>query len=364
MIFYLLLFFFPLIPLYGNGNIIGQVTDRVNNTPLAGIKIDVMRGKQIIQSTLTDSGGNYQFVGLPSIPHIFRIKNPSFETHLKLRIPSPDQTTTINFVMHYPSGVLTGQIIDKKTKKPIPLAILEIIEDDCVVDLAETNSEGIYIFPEIKTHQTLLRIRASEYKAISQNVFPLSRQTVSANFSLEPYESLVGTITHAFTGAPIVKASIGLWENNALFASTVTDANGHYHLRANGHYQMVVQYRHFYTRNEAIHVSPNQTTTFNLSLTHHVPRPPEKVIGKMIQSKKAGQTTQMCQIKWSKSKDRSVIGYRIYRNDIKVGKVFATDPLVFEEACPKKKPQTYHVKSFNAFKQESPPVVITIKPTQ
>ncbi len=47
------------------GSISGQVTDRVNGAPLAGVDL-ALQGAQLFRNVYTDSDGRFEFEGLPA----------------------------------------------------------------------------------------------------------------------------------------------------------------------------------------------------------------------------------------------------------------------------------------------------------
>lgn len=358
----------PFFPLYGEiassvhaGNIIGHVFDSTTHLPIAGAHIDVMRGNKIITSVLTDLNGSYYVSGLESKPYLIRVNAPLFQSGVQLGIPISGETITIDFNLNYPSGALTGQIMNALTMEPIVHATVDIIKEGIVVESVKSDEKGCFSITEIVPNTYAVRATASNFQASTLHMTVLTDQTGVINFALDPSGTVVGQVIHAFTGQPISGACVGMWQDNALITYSHTDTNGYFSFNGLGHYQLVVQISHFKDLTQAVQIFPLQTSTLNFSLACMEPSPPTNVRGKIIQSRLMNRVNRINCIKWNPSSDPFVTSYRIYREDKFIAEILAGEPLVYNDEWRKKKKYTYLITAVNAFGQESIPVPFTIK---
>lgn len=356
-------FLHPLCFLYSEtpsffGNLVGRVTDSNTNLPVVGATVEATRGSEILASVSTDGNGMYILSGLISKPHLIKVKAPDFQTSVQLGMPISNQTVTLDFALNYPPGALIGRVVDILTGGPIPHATVDVLEEEIVIDSVQTNEEGYYIIDKANPRGYAIRASSPNFQSSIQNIHLLTNQTLTLDFHLEPFGNVIGQVIHAFTGQPIVGASIGMWQNNALVAATHSDEKGFFNLKGHGHCQLVVQALQFHDLEQSVQIFSMQTATANFTLVYLEPRPPVKVVGSVIH-KRSGHRVH--RIKWGASRDSSVIAYHIYRGEKLIGRVSAQDPLVFREVVGRKKSKTYHVTAVNAFEQESSRVSVTIK---
>lgn len=354
----------PFFSLYGDttitGNIIGYVRDSAANLPVGGANIDVMRGNVIIASVLTDENGMYSVSGLSAKPHIIRVSSSGFQASLKLGTPILNQTITIDFALNYPPGKLVGQIVNAMTQVPISHALIEMIEENVVIDSVQTQEDGSYMIAEANPQKYVIRVSAADFQATTQDITLLANQTLTANFSLEPFGGVTGQVLHAFTGQPIVDASVEMWRNDVLFATMRSDVNGCFSLRGLGIFQIVVKVKGFYDLEQTAHILSMQNEVLDFSLVCHEPRPPFSIDIKVIYKRFSHRINRIHNITWAVRPDPSVAFYRIYRGKKRIGKVLATDPFIFNDEWRTKKRTTYHITSVNIFHQEGKPISITM----
>jgi protocatechuate 3,4-dioxygenase beta subunit len=343
------------------GSIIGHVTDSLTHLPLANANVEIMRGNHVVASVLTDEHGNYQVSGLIPRPYIVRVKMSTFPASLQLAILPSNQTVTVDFILQSPPGKVMGQIINVVTGEPIANATIDIVQNGIVIHSIQSNEDGTYNLSEIIPGSYEIKVAAPRCESTSQSLKLLSNQTLMANFALESFGSVVGQVVHAFTGQPIAGASVGMWQNQQLSASTHTDANGHFSLIGLGHYQVVVQASNFHNLEKEVQLTPAQTTTLNINLVCFEPLPPKSMRVKVTYKTIAHQVNRIHGIKWEASPDSSVSSYRLYRDGKCIAEVAANADFVFYDKWRSGKEKVYRLTAVNSFGQESAPLSYKMK---
>jgi hypothetical protein len=344
-----------------SGNIEGLVIDSVTNLPVMQAHVDVMRGNAFIASVLTDENGRYYVSGLSHKPHLFKVSAPHFQSSFQLGYPIPNQTISLDFALHYQPVEMQGRILNSLTAEPIGNALIEVLEEGLLVDSFQADENGSYMIPEITPKSYVFRISAESFRSSIQSIDLLITSTSSIDFALEPLGNVVGQVVHDFTKEPIVGASIGLWQNDALFASTSTDEKGYFDLKGLGNCQLVVKVSQFHDLEQSVQISSVQTTTLNFNLICLAPRPPRKIHGEVFYERYAHQINRVHRLKWVASPDPTVSFYRIYREEKRIGKVPATHSLVFQDKWRSEKKKTYQITAVDVYGQEGRPLSITIK---
>lgn len=337
------------------GSIIGRVTDSVTNLPISNANIDVIRGNNIIMSVLTDQNGNYEIHDLAPKPYIIRVRMTYFQSSMQLAVPISNGVLTFDFSLQCPPGKLQGQILDSVTGAPISDATIDVLENGFIIDSVQSNEDGTYLMTEIPSGTNQIKIKAFKYGSITENISLATNQTLTTNFALDRLGIVEGQVIHNLTGQPVVKASVGVWQNGELFASTHTDENGRFSVEALKDCQVVVQAMSFFDMEQEVHVLPSQTTSLNFVLQSREPTPPKRVIVVVSYKKEGKKTIRTHTVKWRESADPNVVTYRIYRDGKKIAEVSAEASFYYRDKGRSNKDKKYEVTAVNRFGQESLP---------
>lgn len=337
------------------GSIMGQVMDSMTNLPISGANVDVMRGKNIIVSVLTDERGFYRIDGLAPKPYIVRVRMPYFQSSLQLGVPVSNQIITLDFALQCPPGKLLGRVINIVTGEPIRYATVNLLDKGFIIDSVQSNENGFYKISEISPGNYQVKINAQKYDSTLQEIALLTNQELALDFALEPFGYIEGKVIHQFTGQPVAEASVGMWQNGGLVDSTHTDGNGFFRLEGLRDCQILVQALNFYDMEQSVHIASNKTSTAHFTLLWKEPTPLKKVIVKVSYKRFVHQVNRIHTIKWRRSADPTVIAYYIYRDGKKIAEVSADESLVFKDQWRSGKEQKYEVTAVNHFGQESLP---------
>lgn len=343
------------------GSIAGQIIDSMTHLPISGANVDIMRGNNIIVSALTDEKGYYRIDGLAPRPYIVRVRTPYFQSSLQLGVPVSNQLIIMDFALEFPPGKLMGKVTNIVTGEPISHAIIDLLDKGFIIDSVQSDDDGFYMISEISPGTYQVKITAQEHDSTTQKVTLLTNQDLSLDFALESFGLVEGQVVHQFTGQPIVGASVGMWQNEELIASTHTDENGFFRFNGLKDCQIVVQALNFHDIEQSVYITSNTTSTANFALFWKEPTPPKKVAVSVSYKRFAHQINRIHTIKWRESADPTVVFYRVYRDGKKIVEISAQDSFVYKDKWRTGREKKYEVTAINHFNQESLPTFANIE---
>ncbi len=219
------------------GTLSGTVTDAVTGLPIEGAWVNLYDSSGNHKgSTGTNVNGYYKFEDLA--PGSYRVRfdcgNYSFEWHHNAATfgtatavtVNPGATTTVNEDLVYANGTLSGTVTDAVTGLPIEGIAVEIYDlSQNWLGYGHTDPNGYYEFTEFASGSYRIHIGGDadhreewHHDAASfgsaATVTVTSKGITTANESLTPYGTLVGTVTDAVTGLPIESAGVNLYDAN------------------------------------------------------------------------------------------------------------------------------------------------------
>ncbi len=155
------------------------------------------------------------------------------------------------------------------TSLPISGALVELLRGSTVRYSTTTAANGIYIIPNINPGNYTVLFSASGYQTYAVGAHPPNNQITIANASLIPNGGTIqGTVTNAMTSMPIAGASVFIFQNRTLIASTTTNGSGTYTVDdlAPDSYVVLVTATGFQEQVEGAIVSSGMTTTADFAL--------------------------------------------------------------------------------------------------
>jgi len=338
------------------GGVEGVVTDYETGLPLSHATVEILRGNNVIASDKTDAHGEYRFNHISPRPHIIRVKKENFQPAMQLAVLIPNDVLKVDFNLKQPPSRLNGHVFNGVTGEVIRNASIDILEkhNGSTIESVQANNEGLFGM-ELHRGVYVVKISVENFMTTFQEIEILFDEPQKVvEFAIYPLGLLEGRVTHKFTKKPIVGASVGMWQNDALFASTVTDENGHYTLPGLGRSQIVVQQPLFDDKEKTANVSSDQTAILNFTLLLKAPTPPRRVMVGVSLENCDHRLNRIHTIKWIGSTHPDVVKYYIYRNGELIAKVPSKETLVYIDNWRKDKDK-YKIVSVNKFGQESEP---------
>lgn len=343
------------------GSIDGYVLDENTRLPVCNASIDIMRGNSIVKSVKTNEEGYYCALDLAPRPYLIRVKMPHFQTDVQLAIVISEVCLPINFELKCPPGKVVGQVVDEENGNPITNAIVEISNNGIALDAVQVNEDGQYKLTEIPSNSYVIKVTAPKYQAAEKEVALLANQTFVSDFSLQAYGSVSGQIRHSLTGNPIAGATLGLWRDNELLDSVLTDENGYYTISGLYSCTLCVQASRFYEEKREVKISSQDSLEMNINLLSVKPPPPRSGSVRKISKKSMHRLKVIHEIKWKPSISRSVVVYLVYRDDEKIAEVLAVDPLIYNDDGQGGRIKNYSIVAVNQLGQKSRPLMIVVE---
>jgi len=205
------------------GRISGTVTDDATRDPVNQATVRVRRGSWEREAT-TDLNGQYSIENVPAwaswTVDAYKVGYVAQSTTASVQSGA---TTSLNFAL-VPFGRITGTVRDQTTNQPIDQALVKADSEF----LNTTDANGYYtIFALAGTYT--VTASAPGYSSSSQgNIRVRAGGTETVNFLLQsvPPGNIVGNVTDATTGSPIVGATV----TADVGYSNITDSDGRYTL--------------------------------------------------------------------------------------------------------------------------------------
>ena len=179
-----------------SGSLIGRVSDSKTGKPVSGATVSVQGGR----TTKTDEAGNYRVLDLPAgSGRISIIRAGFFEQQRTVRVTAGNSMQE-NFALvpenandsrrpqlpvggaETKRGQLRGRVVDAKTGRPIPAAIVSIAGQRSVA----SDREGFYTFETLPPGAYQLAVRKSDFVDGIARLVIRSGETTTANLRLNP----------------------------------------------------------------------------------------------------------------------------------------------------------------------------------
>ncbi len=247
----------------------GLITNSSTSLPIAGVFVDVFQNSLLIGSTITGVNGSYTLPSLASGNYVVLAHKTNFQTSTQAAIVPFNQTLPLDYSLTADPGILTGQVIDASNNTPLSGVTVDVLNGLIIVGTGVTDSNGAYTILSLAPGNYTARASASNFQTSLQGVIVFANQTSIANFALPPLPGiLVGQVTDAFSLAPIVGATVNVFQGAVLIASTISDSNGNYIINTlpQENYTVIGGATNFQTVVVGAIIFSNQTATLNLSL--------------------------------------------------------------------------------------------------
>ncbi len=261
------------------GTIHGTVTAESTGSPIPGASISVFQGTTLIASVLTDTSGMYTIAEFAPGDYLVSANANQFQQQIKAGTVNPNETTTIDFALIKPPGMITGTVIDDIGMMGIAGAAINVYSNQLLVATALTDSSGVYIIPNLSPDNYIVTASKATFqtKALGAIVNPGETATVDFTLQLNP-GMITGTVLDSGM-SPIVGATINVYSNHLLVATALTDSSGSYSITdlSPDNYVVTASKATFQTKALGATVSPGGTTTLDFTLI----MPPGMISGKV-----------------------------------------------------------------------------------
>ena len=251
------------------GTISGNVISTASGLPISGALVQLSNDDAVIDSTVTDSSGNYSITGVAPGSYSVTATATTYDTGITGAIVSSNQTTTVNFSLNASPGTISGTVISAESLSAISGALVEVRLENTVVFSTLTSNSGDYSISGINPGSYIVHAYATNYQTGTTGAIIVSNETTTVDFSLASSPGTIsGTVTSAATGSPISGALVEVSFGSIVIDSAVTDNSGSYSISGvpAGSYIADAYATNYQTGSTGAIVLPNETTTVNFSL--------------------------------------------------------------------------------------------------
>lgn len=252
------------------GTVKGGIRDEITGSPLVGATVRLEQNSSIIDTTNTNSNGEYIFYNVSPGTYNDVGLATGYQNSLISISVSAGVTTNQNLALTPKYGTVTGGVRDDVTGVPLVGASVRLEQNSSIVDTTSTNANGEYAFYNVSPGSYNDVGLATGYQNSLIGISVSAGLTTSQNLALTPkYGTVNGGVRDDVNGAPLVGATVRLEQNSTIIDTTSTNANGEYSFYnvLPGTYNDVGLATGYQNLLISISVSAGLTTNQNLALT-------------------------------------------------------------------------------------------------
>ncbi|MFC7370130.1 carboxypeptidase regulatory-like domain-containing protein [Fictibacillus iocasae] len=251
------------------GTINGTVTS-TTGAPISGALVEILNlNGQVVTSTTTNGSGQYSVANLAPGTYQVRISAANFNTVQIGAQVSAGQTTTVTAQLTPNPGSLSGTVTDQETGAPLVGASVRVVDNSgFTIATATTGAGGTYSISSLPPGSYAVTFGQEGYASQTIGAIITSNQTTQVNAQLRKEAGrLQGTVTNT-GGTPLANASIQVFQNNNIVATTTTNASGFYQINnlAPGVYIVNASAPTFVTQQLGATINDQLTTVLNFQL--------------------------------------------------------------------------------------------------
>ncbi|MBY0090740.1 carboxypeptidase regulatory-like domain-containing protein [Priestia aryabhattai] len=217
------------IPLTPNpGFITGQVVNTVTGDPIGGAAISVVDQNNIqLQTSLTDSQGNYTIEGLPPGSYNIVVSATDFQSNIGGASVLANTTTTVNIALSPSPGTIVGNISPNQLNTVVQL----YNNSNVFIQSTLTDNNGNYQFLNLAPGNYIVTAQSPNFTTQSAGSLISPNVTTTVNLILPPNPASIEGYILDISENPIPNAIIRVLDaNEIIIGAAGTDSNGNYHI--------------------------------------------------------------------------------------------------------------------------------------
>ncbi len=218
---------FNLTLLQNPGSVSGIITNDLS-APIEDVQVDDLVNNFLIQSTSTNSLGQYSFPTASVGNHIIRFTKEGYQQNsLKVSVATDQSVTNRTVELVGNPGIVSGTIYSDANNTALQGAVVILVQNNNISQPFLTGTKGNYSFRNVPPGNISLIASKPNYQMQYGGVTLQPGQIQGLDFTL-PADSteLSGTVSSG--NIPITGAAITVMLGNILVANTLTTAEGHY----------------------------------------------------------------------------------------------------------------------------------------
>ncbi|WWB87080.1 carboxypeptidase regulatory-like domain-containing protein [Priestia aryabhattai] len=257
------------------GSVEGTVFNQQTGEPLGNVSIVVRQfspAGPVIANSSTNGNGTFTIPHLPPGTYTVIATLSTFGTQSASTQVFSNETAAVQLSLPPNPGAAQGFVTNAETGEPLFNTLVRIVDtDNVVVGTVQTDINGRYSIQNISPGTYTLIIINPDFQRQTVGCAIKSGQTTTINVSLQSNPgSIVGIVTSAQTGLPLVGATVQIFPYQGLISigNTVTDENGRYRFISiqPGSYTVSANATNFARTSSGASVLATTQSTVNLSL--------------------------------------------------------------------------------------------------
>ncbi|MFQ3545546.1 carboxypeptidase regulatory-like domain-containing protein [Halobacillus rhizosphaerae] len=217
------------------GNIQGLVINEFTGEPLIGVTVIIRQFSPtgpIIQTTATDSNGEFLVMGLDPGVYAVTAFIPSYGSRTATVSVTADTTTMVTLALSPDAGAVEGIVTSAVTGEGLRDTRVSVYDvNGVLVVVTQTDSEGSYRVEGLSPGSYTLVFFHPSFQIASIGTMILANETLIVNAALNPSPGMIeGQVLDAFGEFPLSGAVVQLFPAQSLIpvANAVTDQDGFY----------------------------------------------------------------------------------------------------------------------------------------
>lgn len=271
------------------GSIFGTVVNQQTGEFITGAAIVIRQFSPtgpIIQSTATDSSGQFTVLNLQPGTYAITASNVNFGTQTATVLVQSNAVTTAALALPPNPGAVTGTVTSAQTGDPLVNTQVRVLNDNGILAaVVQTDINGVYLVQGLTPGTYTIVLINEDFQSRTIGAIIGAGETVTVNAALAPNPgSITGVISDAVSGTPLQGAIVQLFPAQSLIpiANAASDQNGQYTFSGiePGEYIAAASAENYARGTAGATVFPNAQAVLNIGLTPN----PAAVAGTITQN--------------------------------------------------------------------------------
>lgn len=271
------------------GSIFGTVVNQQTGAFITGAAIVIRQfspSGPIVQSTATDSSGQFTVLNLQPGTYAITASNTNFGTQTATVLVQSNAVTNAALALPPNPGAVTGTVTSAQTGDPLADTQVRVLNDNGILAaVVQTDLNGVYLVQGLTPGTYTIVLINADFQSRTIGAIIGAGETATVNAALAPNPgTITGIISDAVSGNPLQGAIVQLFPSQSLIPieNAATDQNGRYSFAGiePGEYIVAASAENYARGTAGATVFPNAQATVNLGLTPN----PAAVVGTITQN--------------------------------------------------------------------------------
>ncbi len=241
------------------GSISGIVTNDVF-APINGVKVEDWVNSYVIQSTSTNSFGQYSFATVSAGSHKIIFTEEGYQQgSLKVSVGANQSVTVPNLALEPVPVTINGIIYSDNTQRVLPGAFVLLAQKNNIFQTFTSDNNGYYIFQNVPAGDSTIFASKENYQMQYGGVSLTPGNIGNLNFSLTANTTQLNVSVNS-SNVPISGATITVMQDVNQVANVITTEEGQYSLSSliPGTYTVNAYAQGYQNSSETITITPGE----------------------------------------------------------------------------------------------------------